>query len=151
MLGAAMRDMTDSLSVPASYDMSVHSLTISKKGDRYYADITASVVLADSTQADGAYTDLLDGRMAVGMRVDITLDAATRDDAEWIAFNGVGETGSVAPIEELTMERLRTAIDHTFDLDLYDMFSGIKDGVANVLDNLKENFGDIEFVASDAA
>ena len=143
--------MTDSLGVPSSYDISVHSLTISKKGDRYYADITASVVLVDQAQADGDYTDLLDGRMAVGMRVDITPDAATRDDAEWIAFNGVGETGSVAPIEELTMERLRTAIDNTLNLDLSDMLGGIKDGVADVLDNLKENFGDIEFVASDAA
>lgn len=151
MLGAAIRDMTDSLGVPSSYDISVHSLTISKKGDRYYADITASVVLVDQAQADGDYTDLLDGRMAVGMRVDITPDAATRDDAEWIAFNGVGETGSVAPIEELTMERLRTAIDNTLNLDLSDMLGGIKDGVADVLDNLKENFGDIEFVASDAA
>ena len=151
MLGAAIRDMTDSLGVPSSYDISVHSLTISENGGRYYADITASVVLADSTQADGAYTDLLDGRMAVGMRVEITPDAAVRDDVEWISFNGVGETGSVAPIEELTMERLRTAIDNTLNLDLSDMLGGVKDGVADVLDNLKENFGDIEFVASDAA
>lgn len=151
MLGAAIRDMTDSLGVPSSYDISVHSLTISENGGRYYADITASVVLADSTQSDGDYTDLLSGRMAVGMRVEITPDAAVRDDVEWISFNGVGETGSVAPIEELTMERLRTAIDNTLNLDLSDMLGGVKDGVADVLDNLKENFGDIEFVASDAA
>lgn len=151
MLGAAIRDMTDSLGVPSSYDISVHSLTISENGGRYYADITASVVLVDQAQADGDYTDLLSGRMAVGMRVEITPDAAVRDDVEWISFNGVGETGSVAPIEELTMERLRTAIDNTLNLDLSDMLGGVKDGVADVLDNLKENFGDIEFVASDAA
>lgn len=151
MLGAAIRDMTDLLGVPSSYDISVHSLTISENGGRYYADITASVVLVDQAQADGDYTDLLSGRMAVGVRVDITPDAAVRDDVEWISFNGVGETGSVAPIEELTMERLRTAIDNTLNLDLSDMLGGIKDGVADVLDNLKENFGDIEFVASDAA
>ena len=151
MLGAAIRDMTDSLGVPSSYDISVHSLTISENGGRYYADITASVVLVDQAQADGDYTDLLSGRMAVGMRVEITPDAAVRDDVEWISFNGIGETGSVAPIEELTMERLRTAIDNTLNLDLSDMLGGVKDGVADVLDNLKENFGDIEFVASDAA
>lgn len=154
ILGSMLRELADSLIVDlAELDVSVHSLTISKAGDRDYADITLSVSVADLTEAANNYFgELLPASAALCVRVEITPDAAQRGIAELVGFNGVGETGSVAPIEELTCARLLTAIDHAipgFDFD--GVLGGVSDKVDEVLGELSENFGEFVFVASDAA
>ena len=154
MLGSAIRDMSEQFAyLTDGYGMTVHSVRITESGGRTYADITATVSVASLVEgANNYFGSVLPETMSLGMRIDITPGADEYGPAELISFNGVGESGSVSPIEELTCERLLQAVENIIPgIDLDGILSEMSGSMSEVLSNLGDSFGNYVFVASDAA
>ena len=151
MLGSALRDMTDTLAGSfGQYGLSVHSVSITESGDTDYAEITVSVDVASLVGNGSGYIgDLLPDAIAVGVRLDITpgREASARVPAEWTAFNGIGENGGTAPLEELTCSELISSIGRMIPgIDLEGVLSSFSSEVNDALSDMTELFGDFSFV-----
>ncbi len=147
MFGALLRDLSDMYDTEAG--ISLRSVKIISDGGKKYADLVFTLN-AGGLISDDTIGRILPEFISVGVRAEITEGTGiTRSAASIVSFNGLTENGGPAGIEELTCDRVLSALEAVLPaVGFDDILDSVTSGLNEMTENISAHFPGATFVAT---